>query len=201
MKLKFYLSCLTFLLATFFMVNAQTNTVTGKITDGVETLYGVNVLIQGTTTGVATGDNGVFTLSSKKDLPWTLEISSLGFQNQTVNVNSTSDLISITLSSGELLDEVVISGSRKAEKAMNAASSISVIGTKEIENKSAFNAMALLDDVLGVQIDKQGANRTNVTLRDNVSIFTTSTLVMLDYRSMGITGVNFFDAEASNLKH
>ncbi len=201
MKLKFYLSCLTFLLATFFMVNAQTNTVTGKITDGVETLYGVNVLIQGTTTGVITGDNGVFTLSSKKDLPWTLEISSLGFQNQTVNVNSTSDLISITLSSGELLDEVVISGSRKAEKAMNAASSISVIGTKEIENKSAFNAMALLDDVMGVQIDKQGANRTNVTLRDNVSIFTTSTLVMLDYRSMGITGVNFFDADASNLSN
>ena len=37
------------------MVNAQTNTVTGKITDGVETLYGVNVLIQGTTTGVSTG--------------------------------------------------------------------------------------------------------------------------------------------------
>ena len=201
MKLKFYLSCLTFLLATFFMVNAQTNTVTGKITDGVETLYGVNVLIQGTTTGVSTGDNGVFTLSSKKDLPWTLEISSLGFQNQTVNVNSTSDLISITLSSGELLDEVVISGSRKAEKAMNAASSISFIGTKEIENKSAFNSMALLDDVMGVQIDKQGANRTNVTLRDNVSIFTTSTLVMLDYRSMGITGVNFFDADASNLSN
>ena len=134
MKFKFYLSSLILLLTTFMMVNAQNNTVNGKITDGVETLYGVNVLIQGTTTGVSTGDNGVFTLSSKKDLPWTLEISSLGFQNQTVNVNSTSDLISITLSSGELLDEVVISGSRKAEKAMNAASSISVIGTKEIEN-------------------------------------------------------------------
>jgi len=78
MKFKFYLSSLTFLLATFLMVNAQTNSVTGKITDGVDALYGVNVIIQGTTTGVVTGDNGVFTLSSDKDLPWTLEISYIG---------------------------------------------------------------------------------------------------------------------------
>ena len=201
MKFKFYLSSLTFLLATFLMVNAQTNSVTGKITDGVDALYGVNVIIQGTTTGVVTGDNGVFTLSSDKDLPWTLEISYIGYQNQTINVKSTSEVVSISLSSGEILDEVVISGSRKAEKVMNAASSITVIGAKEIENKSAFNAMALLDDVLGVQIDKQGANRTNISLRDGVNIFTTSTLVMLDYRTMNLGGLNFFDADASNLSN
>ena len=201
MKFKFYLSSLTLLLATFLMVNAQTNTVTGKITDGVDAIYGVNVIIQGTTTGVVTGDNGVFTLSSDKDLPWTLEISYIGYQNQTINVKSTSDVVSISLSSGEILDEVVISGSRKAEKVMNAASSITVIGTKEIANKSAFNSMAILDDVLGVQIDRQGANRTNVSLRDNVSIFTTSTLIMLDYRTMNLAGLNFFDADASNLSN
>jgi outer membrane receptor for ferrienterochelin and colicins len=201
MKFKFYLSSLTLLLATFFMVNAQTNTVTGKINDGVDAIYGVNVIIQGTTTGVVTGDNGVFTLSSDKDLPWTLEISYIGYQNQTINVKSTSDVVSISLSSGEILDEVVISGSRKAEKVMNAASSITVIGAKEIENKSAFNSMALLDDVLGVQIDKQGANRTNISLRDNVDVFTTSTLIMLDYRTMNLAGLNFFDADASNLSN
>ena len=201
MKFKFYLSSLTLLLATFLMVNAQTNTVTGKITDGVDAIYGVNVIIQGTTTGVVTGDNGVFTLSSDKDLPWTLEISYIGYQNQTINVKSTSDVVSISLSSGEILDEVVISGSRKAEKVMNAASSITVIGAKEIENKSAFNSMALLDDVLGVQIDKQGANRTNISLRDNVDVFTTSTLIMLDYRTMNLAGLNFFDADASNLSN
>ena len=52
MKFKFYLSSLVFMLASFMMVNAQTKTVKGKITDGVEALYGVNVIIQGTTTGV-----------------------------------------------------------------------------------------------------------------------------------------------------
>ena len=132
MKFKFYLSSLILLLTTFMMVNAQNNTVNGKITDGVDGLSGVNVIIQGTNTGVSTDDNGVFILSSDKDLPWTLEISSIGFQGQNLVVNSTSQVISISLSSGEELDEVVISGSRKPEKSINAASSITVIGTKEI---------------------------------------------------------------------
>ena len=88
MKFKFYLSSLVFLLASFMMVNAQTNAVKGKITDGVDPIYGVNVIIQGTTIGVATDDNGNFALSSDQDLPWTLEISSLGFESQTVLVNS-----------------------------------------------------------------------------------------------------------------
>ena len=46
MKFKFYLSSLVFMLASFMMVNAQSKTVKGKITDGVEALYGVNVIIQ-----------------------------------------------------------------------------------------------------------------------------------------------------------
>ena len=201
MKFKFYLSSLVFLLASFMMINAQTNTVKGKITDGVEALYGVNVVIQGTTTGVITDDDGNFTLSSDQDFPWTLEISSLGFEGQTVVANSANQVISISLNSGEALDEVVISGSRKAEKAVNAASSIQVLGAKAIENKSSFNSLTLLDDMVGVQIDKHGANRTGVALRDNVDLFTTSTLVMLDYRTLNVNGIGFFDADVSNLSN
>ena len=101
------------------------------------------------------------------------------------------------MNSGEALDEVVISGSRKAEKAVNAASSIQVLGAKAIENKSSFNSLTLLDDMVGVQIDKHGANRTGVALRDNVDLFTTSTLVMLDYRTLNVNGIGFFDADVN----
>ena len=97
MKFKFYLSSLVFMLASFMMVNAQTKTVKGKITDGVEALYGVNVIIQGTTTGVISDDDGNFVLSSEKDLPWTLEISSLGFEGQTYVVKSENQDYSIKL--------------------------------------------------------------------------------------------------------
>ena len=201
MKFKFYLSSLVFLLASFMMVNAQTKTVKGKITDGVDALYGVNVVLQGTTTGVISDDDGNFAISSDQDFPWTLEISSLGFEGQTIQVSSENQVISLSLTTGEALDEVIISGSRKAEKAINAASSIQILGAKEIENKSGFNSLVLLDDMVGVQIDKHGANRSGVALRDNVDLFTTSTLVMLDYRGLNVNGINFFDADVSNLSN
>ena len=76
-----------------------------------------------------------------------------------------------------------------------------VLGAKAIENKSSFNSLTLLDDMVGVQIDKHGANRTGVALRDNVDLFTTSTLVMLDYRTLNVNGIGFFDADVSNLSN
>ncbi len=199
MKFKYYLSSLMLLLATFFMVNAQTNTVTGKVTDGVDALSGVSVIIQGTNTGAATDNNGIFTLSSDKDLPWTLEISSLGFSNQSVVVKSYAQVISISLDSGEALDEVIVSGGRKAEKVSESAASISTITLKEIETRPTFNAANLLENIVGVQVDRQGGNRTNVSLRDNVDVLSTSALVMLDYRDLSAVGINLFDAANSNL--
>ena len=199
MKFKFYLSSLTFVLATFFMVNAQTNTVTGKVSDGASSLFGINVMIQGTTDNVVTDENGIFTLSSDQALPWNLEFSSLGFATQTLSVVSTSQLISITLQAGEELDEVTITGLRKPEKVSETITSISSVLLSEIENRPTFNAATLLDNIVGVQVDNQGPNRTNVTLRDNVDVFSTSTLVMLDYRDISQVGLSFFDPGNSNL--
>ena len=50
MKFKVYLSSLTLLLATFLMVNAQTNSVTGKVTDGIDNIFSVYEINQGTNT-------------------------------------------------------------------------------------------------------------------------------------------------------
>ena len=199
MKFKVYLSSLTLLLATFLMVNAQTNSVTGKVTDGIDNLFGVNVIIQGTNTEVITDEDGVFTISSDLDLPWTLEVSSLGFSNQTLVVKSITQLISLSLVSGKELDEVVVSGARKAEKISESLASITTVSLKEIENRPTFNAVTLLDNIVGVQVDKQGANLTNVTLRDNADIFSTSALVMLDYRDITQIGMGFFSSENTNL--
>ena len=62
-----------------------------------------------------------------------------------------------------------------------------------------FNATNLLENVVGVQVDRQGANRTNITLRDRVDIFQTSALVMLDHRDLSQAGLNLFDSGNTNL--
>ena len=199
MKFKSFLTSLLFLVATVFTAHAQNTTVSGKVSDGVENLNGVNVVIQGTSAGVVSDNNGFFSISSDKELPWTLEFSSLGYSSQSLIVSSNSQVISVTLVSGEPLEEVVVSGSRKPEKVSESVASITTINLKEIERRPTFNAANLLDNVVGVQVDKQGANRTNVTLRDQVDIFSTSTLVMLDYRDLSQVGLNIFDSGNSNL--
>ena len=160
----------TQLSATVFVVNAQ-NTISGKVTDGVESVPGANVVIQGTNSGTSTDDNGFFTLSSDLDFPWIIDFSSVGFESFSLEVSSTSQLISVTLNSGEMLDEVVIAASRKAEKISDVTASVSIISLSDIEKKSSFNATNLLDNIVGVQVDRQGANRTNITLRDRVDIY------------------------------
>ena len=192
MKFKSFLTSMLFLVATVFTAHAQNSTISGKVSDGVENLNGVNLVSQGTSACVVSDNNGFFSISSDKELPWTLEFSSLGYSSQSLIVSSNSQVISVTLVSGEPLEEVVVSGSRKPEKVSESVASITTINLKEIERRPTFNAANLLDNIVGVQVDKQGANRTNITLRDQVDIFSTSTLVMLDYRDLSQVGLNIF---------
>ena len=198
MNFKSLLISISLILTTAFVVNAQ-NSISGKVTDGVESVAGANVILQGTNTGVSTDNNGMFTLNSEQDFPWTLEFSSVGYANTTLQVFSSTQLVSVTLESGELLDEVVIIASRKAEKISDVFASVSTIKLDQIEKNASFNATNLLENVVGVQVDRQGANRTNITLRDRVDIFQTSALVMLDHRDLSQAGLNLFDSGNTNL--
>ena len=74
--------------------------------------------------------------------------------------------------------EMVFSASKKAEKAVDAPSSTTVIDAKTIENRPTTNVTQLLDNVVGLTLDRQGANRYNITLRDGASVFNTTSVVL-----------------------
>ena len=95
--------------------------------------------------------------------------------------------------------EEVFSASKKSENAVDAAASVTVIDSKTIENRPTTNVTQLLDNVVGLTLDRQGANRYNITLRDRASIFNTSTVVMMDHRQISTIGLQVFDAANSNL--
>ena len=96
-------------------------------------------------------------------------------------------------------EEMVFSASKKAEKAVDAPSSTTVIDAKTIENRPAINVTQLLDNVVGLTLDRQGANRYNITLRDGASVFNTTTVVLLDGRQISTIGLQVFDAANTNL--
>jgi hypothetical protein len=89
-------------------VLAQSN-VSGNVVDS-ETgtpLPGVNVVIQGTSTGVSTDFDGNYQISVSQGA--VLEFSFIGFENQAITVNG--DQINVSMvPSADTLDEIVVTG-------------------------------------------------------------------------------------------
>lgn len=73
-------------------------------------LVGAHVVWLGTTTGVATDDNGHFHMHPTAALPQKLVISYIGFRSDTVEVLTLTQVLDIILEPEKVLDEVVITG-------------------------------------------------------------------------------------------
>ena len=109
-----------------------------------------SLFILGTTNGTATDFDGYFTITTSKDFPIQIEISSLGYTSQIIDVTSADQELSIQLELGsDFLDEVIISASRRAEKIVDAPASVSVISARKIANSAeAIDPMRHLMNVL-----------------------------------------------------
>lgn len=105
-------------LSTLFLLTAITSTdligqVSGKVMDNNGTpLIGATVLESGTTNGTVTDIDGSFRLNTTSTNPQ-LDISYTGFITQRVDANGD---LTITLSEGSILDEVVVTGSRGKDR-------------------------------------------------------------------------------------
>ena len=177
------LATITFLFSVA-LIHAQT-TISGVVMDSEtqDLLPGVNIIVAGSNTGTTTDFDGNFTLNTSAALPFTLEISSIGFSTQRIEVTSTDQTISVMLVPGQNLDEVIISASRRAEKVQDAPASVSLITARELRNSpNVTDPVRNLINIPGVQIQQQSANSINFEMRAGSGVFGTSTFPILDYR-------------------
>jgi len=143
-------------------------TVTGSVTDvNGDALIGANVLIKGSTVGTITDLDGTFSLEVPEETNF-LVISYTGYEEQELNVLGTNQ-VAITLSEGELLDEIVVTGLgiKKEKKALGY--SVSSVKSDQIEQRAEGDvARILAGKAAGVQITAAGGasgSATNVTIR------------------------------------
>ena len=187
------------LFCLFFTSNifSQT-TVQGKILDEQgEGLLGANIIINGTSQGTVSDQNGNFNLTTSKDIPFEIEVSFIGFESQNITVN-TQQLGAITLAVENSFDEVIISASRRAEKLQEAPSAVSVITAKQVtESGGSLSPLRALINTPGVELQQQTGQRVNIALRGSSGVFSTSVFPMLDYRSLIYPGLEFFDSQNS----
>jgi len=128
MKAFLALVCLCFTTVLF----AQTN-ISGTVVDQEsEPILGANIIVLGTGTGTATDYEGNFTLSSDLTPPFSVEISSIGFQSQTREVTTNNQVLNIILPEGSELDELVISASRTPERVFESPVTIERFDIQDI---------------------------------------------------------------------
>ena len=167
------------------IIYAQT-TINGNILDNEDgtPIPGASVFILGSSNGSATDFDGNFSIITSEDLPIEIEISSLGYTSQVVNVTSLDQELSIKLQMGsDFLDEIIISASRRPEKIVDAPASVSVISSRKIQNSAeAIDPMRHLMNVPGVTVQQQTANSMNIEMRAGNGLFGTAVLPLLDYR-------------------
>jgi len=188
MKTKNLIKTALFALLMFVanIVQAQ-NTISGSVSDADngEAIPGANVIVIGSNTGGATDFDGNFSFSTSSDFPLTIQISSIGFGTQTIELTSADQEINIELQLGQNLDEIVISASRRPQKVLDSPQSVSIISSRDLENSANItDPIRSLVNIPGVQLQQQSANVINIEMRSGDGVFGTSTFPMLDYRNL-----------------
>jgi len=185
------------------LVGTAQTTVSGTLIDAdtKEGLIGANIVVAGTSTGTITDIDGSFTLNVDKTAPFDIELSYTGYEAQTVSVSGSGDIGTISMSpTSSMLDEVVISASRKREKVQEAPASVSVLTAKKLATSPhATDPVRNLANLAGVQIAQSSASRINISMRGGSGLFGTSVFPIIDYRSLVGPGIGTFQSDQAGI--
>ena len=146
-------------------------TITGTVVDAGdgEILFGANVIVQGTTTGAATNLEGEFSVTVPS-MPATLVVSYIGYETEEVTITS-EDPITISLSSGLMIDEVVVVGTRgRARTILDSAVPIDNINAADLQ----ATGQRSIDQMINFRVPSY--NSTNQTISDATAHFDPSEL-------------------------
>ena len=130
------------LMMTSGVLMAQ-RTISGSVVDDTgESIIGANILAKGTPTGTVTDFDGNFALEVPDGVT-ALTVSFTGYETQDVDITNQSNLV-ITLSEGQLLDEIVVTGYGGQESKASVAAAITTVQADQIEGRANASIAQLL---------------------------------------------------------
>ncbi len=139
---RFALLILSMVLSTGFLL-AQEKTITGTVTgEGEGPLPGVNVTVQGTTTGAITDVNGTYKITVPGP-DAVLVFSSIGYQNQSVTVGSQTAINVVMKTEVTGLSEVVVTG-YTTQRRRDLTGSVGVVQPAELTAVPTGNVSSAL---------------------------------------------------------
>ena len=167
-------------------------TVKGKVVDDSgQPLPGANIIIVGTTSGTITDFDGQYTLNTNQEPPFTIEISSVGFDTVKKEVTANEQTIDVTMVEGTSLDEVVISASRTPERIFESPVTVERFGLKEIKNTASAGFYDGLENLKGVDVNTNSLTFKSVNTRGFATFANTRFMQLVDGMDNSAPALNF----------
>ena len=175
-------------------------TVSGVVydSDGLPVI-GAGVMVEGSLHGTVTDEDGRWTLELEDDNV-TLEISSMGYQRQSVAVKGRSDFTVTLTSDTQYLDEVVVVG-YGTQKKVNLTGSVSMVTSEDMASRPVSNMSSGLQGLLpGVTVvnasGQPGASGTTIRVRGVGTIGNANPLILIDGIEGDLSTINPEDIES-----
>jgi outer membrane receptor protein involved in Fe transport len=140
---------------------AQSTSLSGTVKNAgtKESIPAVSVILKGSQAGTFTDDKGNFRLGITQKTPFTIILSSIGFETKEVVVNSLSETLDLELTPGSSLgSEVVVSASRVPERILESPVTIERISAANIRTSPAASFYDIVGNLKGVDITTSSLN-------------------------------------------
>ena len=184
---------LAFVLWNAYSVVAQDfGSLTGKVKteDGV-ILFGANIIVKGPaiegTRGTITNERGSYRIDRLPPGIYEITISYIGYETVVVS--------NVEIRAGEIItrdfkltavvligQQVVVSASRKQEKALEAPASIATIDASEIRNREVLTMSEYVKTLPGVDYAQTGISQGSMVVRGFNKVFSGALLTLVDNR-------------------
>ena len=187
---------LLLLISTIFLIQtsqAQSIKISGTITDDKDQpVPGANIIIKGKVTGTITDANGKFDLATSIQPPFTLVVSSVGYQRQEIEVQSGTTAVTAKLAeSTQVMDEMVFAASRVDENILESPVSIEKMDIRDVRNTASLSFYEGLQNLKGVEMVTSGLTFSQINTRGFNSTGNSRFLQLVDFVDNQTPGLGF----------
>lgn len=172
-----------FILTLFFCgISFAQSTISGSVKDSKnEPIPGANVRVVGESDGTVSDVDGKFSLKTSKKPPFSVEITSIGYGTQTVQVASANQTItSVLVAEDTKLDEIVISASRAPERVRESPVTIERMSIKDIKKSASPTFYDGLENLKEVHMNTSSMSFKSINTRGFATVANTRFMQLVD---------------------
>lgn len=173
---------LIILIAFFVNISFAQNSVSGMVQEtSKQSIIGANITVVGSSDGAVTDAQGNFILKTSSKLPFSIEISSVGFESKKLTITSKNQKVVVVLSEEDnLLNEIVVSASRTPERVLESPVTIERMGVADIKKSASASFYDGLENMKEVQMNTSSLSFKSINTRGFATVANTRFMQLVD---------------------